>query len=46
MAVQVGSDAPAASYISTNARWLTSTKVGCFGYNAAQGVLLTQLCTR
>ena len=38
--------APSAAYISTNARWLTSTKLGCYGYNAAQGVLLTQICTR
>ena len=38
--------APVAPYISTNARILTSTKVGCFGYTSIQGSLLTQLCTR
>ncbi len=38
--------APVASYISTNARILTSTKVGCYGYTSIQGSLLTQLCTK
>ena len=38
--------APVAPYISTNARILTSTKVGCYGYTSIQGSLLTQLCTR
>jgi peptide/nickel transport system substrate-binding protein len=38
--------APVAPYISTSARWLTSTKVGCFGFSGAQGVLLTQICTK
>ena len=38
--------APVASYISTNARWLTSTKVGCYAHTSIQGNLLTQLCTR
>jgi peptide/nickel transport system substrate-binding protein len=38
--------APVASYIATNARWLTSTKVGCYGFTSIQGNLLTQLCTK
>jgi peptide/nickel transport system substrate-binding protein len=38
--------APVAPYISTNARILTSSKVGCFGYTSIQSTLLTQLCTR
>jgi peptide/nickel transport system substrate-binding protein len=38
--------APVAPYISTNARILTSTKVGCYAYTSIQGSLLTQLCTR
>ncbi len=38
--------APVAPYISTNARILTSTKVGCFGYTSIQGNLLTQICTK
>ncbi len=38
--------APVAPYISTNARWLTSTKVGCFQFSGAQGILLTQICTK
>ena len=38
--------APVAPYISTNARILTSNKVGCFGYSSIQGVHLTQLCTK
>jgi peptide/nickel transport system substrate-binding protein len=38
--------APVAPYISTNARILTSSKVGCFGYTSIQGSLLTQMCTR
>jgi peptide/nickel transport system substrate-binding protein len=38
--------APVAPYISTNARILTSNKVGCYGYTSIQGSLLTQLCTR
>lgn len=38
--------APVAPYISSAARTLTSTKVGCFGYSGSQGVLLTQLCTK
>jgi len=38
--------APVAPYISTNARILTSTKVGCYGYTSIQSTLLTQLCTR
>jgi hypothetical protein len=38
--------APVAPYISTAARWLTSTKVGCFQYTGAAGTLLTQLCTK
>ena len=31
---------------ATNARILTSTKVGCYGYTSIQSTLLTQLCTR
>jgi ABC-type transport system substrate-binding protein len=38
--------APVAPYISTNARWFTSNKVGCYGYTSIQGNLLTQLCTK
>jgi hypothetical protein len=38
--------APVAPYISSGARWLTSTKTGCFGYSGSQGVLLTQICTK
>ena len=38
--------APVAPYISTASRWLTSTKVGCFAYTGAAGVLLTQICTK
>ena len=38
--------APVAGYIDTTARVLTSTKLGCFGYNGAAGVLLTQICTK
>ena len=38
--------APVAPYISTNARVLTSTKVGCYGYTSIQGSLLTQICTK
>jgi peptide/nickel transport system substrate-binding protein len=38
--------APVAPYISTNARILTSTKVGCYGFHSQHGSLLTQLCTR
>lgn len=38
--------APVAPYISTNARILTSTKVGCYGYTSIQGSLLTQICTK
>ena len=38
--------APVASYIATNARWLTSTKVGCYAFASTQGNLLTQMCTR
>ena len=38
--------APVAPYISTNARILTSTKVGCYGYTSIQSTLLTQICTR
>jgi hypothetical protein len=38
--------APVAPYISTSARWLTSTKVGCFQYSGAQGILWTQICTK
>jgi peptide/nickel transport system substrate-binding protein len=38
--------APVAGYISSNARIFTSAKVGCYGYNAAEGSLLTQLCTK
>jgi hypothetical protein len=38
--------APVAPYISTNARILTSTKVGCFSYSSIQSTHLTQLCTR
>ncbi len=42
----VKNEAPVAPYISTNARILTSTKVGCYGYTSIQSTLLTQLCTR
>jgi ABC-type oligopeptide transport system substrate-binding subunit len=38
--------APVAPYISTNARILTSTKVGCYAYTSIQSTLLTQICTR
>ena len=38
--------APVAPYISTNARILTSAKVGCYGYSSIQGSLLTQLCVK
>jgi peptide/nickel transport system substrate-binding protein len=38
--------APVAPYISTNARILTSTKVGCYQYTSINGSLLTELCTR
>jgi ABC-type transport system substrate-binding protein len=38
--------APVAPYISTNQRWLASTKVGCYAYTSIQGSLLTQICTR
>jgi peptide/nickel transport system substrate-binding protein len=38
--------APVASYISTNARILTSTKVGCYGYTSIQSTLFTQICTK
>ena len=38
--------APVAPYISTNARILTSTKVGCYGYTSIQSTLLTQLCVK
>lgn len=38
--------APVAPYISSGARILTSTKVGCFGYSGSQGTLLTQICTK
>ena len=37
---------PVAPYISTNARILTSTKVGCYRYTSIQSTLLTQICTR
>ncbi len=38
--------APVAPYISTNARILTSNKVGCYGYTSIQSTLLTQLCVK
>ena len=38
--------APVAPYISTNARILTSKKVGCYGYTSIQSTLLTQLCVK
>ena len=38
-------DQAPAPCISSGARWLTSTKTGCFGY-LSQGVLLTQICTK
>jgi len=38
--------APVAPYISTNARWLASTKVGCYQFTSIAGSLLTELCTR
>ncbi|MEO5633052.1 ABC transporter substrate-binding protein [Gaiella sp.] len=38
--------APVAPYISTNARVLTSKKVGCYGYTSIQGSLLTQICVK
>ena len=38
--------APVAPYISTNARILTSSKVGCYGYTSIQSTLLTQLCVK
>jgi peptide/nickel transport system substrate-binding protein len=38
--------APVAPYISTNARILTSTKVGCYQYTSIQSTLWTQICTR
>ena len=38
--------APVANYISTSGRWLTSSKVGCYGYSGSQGILLTQICTK
>jgi len=42
----VKNEAPVAPYISTNARILTSTKVGCYAYTSIQATLLTQICTR
>ena len=45
-AVIVRDHAPVVPYISTNARILTSTKVGCYGYTSIQSTLWTQLCTR
>jgi len=45
-AVLMRDHAPVAPYISTNARILTSTKVGCYGYTSIQSTLLTQICTR
>jgi ABC-type transport system substrate-binding protein len=42
----VKNEAPVAPYISTNARILTSSKVGCYGYTSIQSTLLTQICTR
>ena len=44
--VLVRDHAPVAPYISTNARILTSTKVGCFSYSSIQSTHLTQICTR
>ncbi len=38
--------APVVPYISTNARILTSTKVGCYGYTSIQSTLLTQICVK
>lgn len=38
--------APVAPYISSANRQLTSSKVGCYAYSGAQGVLLTQICTK
>jgi peptide/nickel transport system substrate-binding protein len=38
--------APVAPYIATNARILTSSKVGCYGYTSIQSTLLTQLCVK
>jgi ABC-type oligopeptide transport system substrate-binding subunit len=42
----IKNQAPVAPYISTNARILTSAKVGCYGYSSIQGSLLTQICTK
>jgi hypothetical protein len=42
----IKNQAPVAPYISTNARVLTSAKVGCYGYSSIQGSLLTQMCTK
>jgi ABC-type oligopeptide transport system substrate-binding subunit len=44
--VIVRDHAPVVPYISTNARILASTKVGCYGYTSIQSTLWTQLCTR
>jgi peptide/nickel transport system substrate-binding protein len=38
--------APVAAYLATSARFMTSTKVGCYQYSGAQGILLTQICTK
>ena len=39
--------APVAPYISTNARWLTSTKVGCFQlHRRSRASCSTQICTK
>jgi hypothetical protein len=35
-----------ATATTENTRELTSTKVGCFAYTGAAGVLLTQICTK
>ncbi len=37
---------PVAPFIATNSRWLTSKKVGNFGYTSIQGVLLTQISAK
>jgi peptide/nickel transport system substrate-binding protein len=42
----IANAAPVAPYISTNVRWLTSAKVGCYGYHPTVGNILVQLCTK
>ncbi len=38
--------APVAPYISTNSRWLLSTKTGCYAATSIYGNLWTQICTK